>query len=289
VKVENIGGTAQPLYVVAKAERQQGAMRNPVTVAFEGVTDDDSASTLLAPVVVRRMLATATNGQNATIAALNPSATNAVSVTFRIFDGTTGHEYTPIVANVPPLGQAFINTRDNFTDVPLTWLGSVRMEATGPILGQVQPWSDYAAKTNPAYRAWAVYNPVDIAKATNTFYVPSVHRKATAAGARSGTGWNTSIQAVNLSTVATTTVQIQIFGSGGAVLFSESKDIAPNALMNWYTLGAAYAGALGSSYDGGAKVTVTGGAGPIAGLAFGSFTSYDTGTDGYTSYNATSQ
>jgi hypothetical protein len=288
VSIENIG-TPQPLYAVAKAERQQGVMANPVSVAFESLTDADASNTLLAPVIIRRLSSPGVpNGQNATVGVLNPSATATVDVTFRIFDGATGFEYTAIPATLPPNGSAYINTRDHMADVPYSWYGSIRIEATGgTVLGQVQPWVSYSAGGN--YTAWSVYNPVDPALATDTIYYPAIHKESSG-GARIGSGWCTSVQVVNVHATQAATVTLNLYDSAGTVLYTNDKSVQPGAMAYWYTLESYLDASLGTtSFFGGGRVELSSGpTNSLVGMGFGSLSSYPN-TDAYTTYNAFNQ
>jgi hypothetical protein len=134
------------------------------------------------------------------------------------------------------------------------------------------------------YKAWAVYSPVDPNTGSQEGYTPSVHKQSSG-DSRVGDGWCTSVVAVNLSETFTTTVEVEIFDStDGSVAYTEQRDLPPSGKTNWYTLESYLDADLGSTFFGGAKVTVMGGPGPIIVSAQQSGSGYPT-SDAYGFYN----
>ena len=286
IKVQN-DGTSQPLYVVTKAERN--ATPYPVSIAYEAVKGTDAKTHWFIPTAANTRTSNCVAiGQNQTIAL---ASTNAATSTATLrFYNTSGGLTLTLVRQVSPFGTVSVPLRNlcgsGSEILPAGWKGSVDVTSTLPILVLAQPWVGDAA--NGGYVGWAAFYPVDPATATNTAYLPAVHKQSQG-GANVGNGWCTSLQVANLGGNPTT-VRLDIYSSStGLSVYSEQKVIAPNAMGFWSTRGTtAMDGPMGSNFTGGAKFTVVSGPGPIVALGQDSLKSYPV-SDAYAFYNGVNQ
>jgi hypothetical protein len=293
IKVENDTGSNQPLYAVLKAERNSFGTQ-PVSIAFEGFKDSESATEWMAPKVSRVVKSGTTTpaGQNATIIVTNPGASSTdVVVSF----WKSGAEVTAArqTMNLPINGSGNVNMA-NVTQLPSNWGGTAVVTSTNSVIVVVHTWFNNAGY----YAGWAVYKPVPnpSTAGSDTAYLPSVRRQATGS-TRVGEGWCTTMFATNLETTART-VKLQIYrGSDGALVFEQERDIAGQDRSGWNVLATTSAGTptlkwdatLGSNFIGGAKFTVTTpGGGRIVALAEQTLSGRGT-TDAFAYYNGVNQ
>jgi hypothetical protein len=288
VKIENIG-TPQPLYAAVKAERYLTEMPYPVTVSYESIRETAASTNWMFPVVHKRTTnGTIPDGQNQTLAFVNPDDTNSTTVTIHWLN-RDGSEITPVTTvNLNPNGTGYVTTRDT-PQLGVGWSGLVKAETTAgrPVIALGQPWVASGGYYN--YSGWAGYNPLDISGSagSNVAYVPAVHKQSSGGG-RSGNGWCTSVMVNNLDETSTTRVQIEIYDeTTGAQVYYQERDIDPNGQVYWYTLASEFDSSMGSDFFGAAKVTVMSG-GPIIAIAQGSLSSYGT-SSGYSFYNGINQ
>jgi outer membrane biosynthesis protein TonB len=280
-------GTAQPLYAVIKSERVISGKPYPVSIAYEGWKVSDAKNNFAIPQVLKRMSGSLPNGQNGTIAVGNPSTTTSVNFTIKWFDGTGAEVVAArqVVSNFAPSASRFFTTRDIAT-LPNNFNGTAQVEATGPVIVLSMPW--FAKGSVTGYTSWAVFNPVDPTTATDTVYIPSIHKQSSG-GARTGTGWCTSILAANLSATQVTTINVKMYNSTtGAMAYDEDVAVAPNGKVTWYTLLSGFDADLGSNFFGGAMLTVAGGPGPIIAVAAQTGKAYPN-SDSYGFYNGVNQ
>jgi hypothetical protein len=230
-------GDATPLAAVLNDTNPTGGFLRSYNAVKGGSTD------LVAPQVT-----TSYYGFNTGITLQNPDAANTAHVEIRLYK--TGEisptvEYTSTVAPSSATGFYLPNI-----GTPAGFNGTAVVHSDIPVIGIAN--HDHV----PAGPA-ASYNMIPVSEAQQTLYMPQV--------VRAYYGFETGYQVYNVGPEEVT-IEIEFFTTNGSTVTTIGHTIPAGSSVTSY-LGDTRGAALGTMFNGGAKVSITSGNGGLIGIA----------------------
>jgi hypothetical protein len=284
IKVEN-NGTSEPLYAVLKAERSYDP-NPPISVAYECFREtSDAKSSWFVPAISRNsnntLASSSPTGMNQGFLYQNPSSTDTVEVTVRLYnlDGSLVASHS---GTLPPNGVSGITTWQ-IGGVPASWGGTAEIQAV--VQGTTTPAPIFVHVNHflcvgLTCTTWGIYQAASPDSGAHQVFLPAFRKGSTTIP--SGSNWNAGIYVANVHDTDDTRVHVEFINGNGTVVDDDYWDVP--AKGRWMAASASMSG-LGTNFDGGVRVTVESGY-PDSIVVMGSngFAGYPTKEDAFGIY-----
>lgn len=237
VKIYSAGNTV-PLVAALNDTNPSGSFLRSYNAVKGGATK------LIAPQVTSNYY-----GFSSGITLQNPDSVNSASVTIAFYAAGSTTAVTTYSGTILP-GSALPVYLPSVAGMPSNFNGTAVIQSSIPVMGVAN--HDHS----PAGPA-ASYNLIPESDAATAIYMPQI--------VRAYYGFEAGYQLFNVGPDAVT-VQVKFNKADGTEVATITHTIAANAALSYY-LGDSRGDALGSNFNGGAKVTVISGNGKLVGIA----------------------